>query len=275
MKEFNFDDPGNIVISQRMADYFFPDGNAVGKTIESNSWRGENKKFHVVGVVGNVKRTDYERPENNIYVKGDITFGKYQQNIVAVRLKPGVSEKDFADEFMTEMSRKLRIGNFYVKDIQSYDSIRNELNRGFGYTIAMTFGKIMSAFFLINILLCVMGTFWYRVSMRREEIGVRMAMGADKKKIRNMLFKEGLVLLSIAAVPAIAIELVLVITDIVSYGLPPRLLYPELIFDYPAARFIITNIMTWLILALVIVLAIWIPASRAVKLSPADAIQDE
>ena len=276
MDDFDFTDADNVVLSQRTADYFFPNGNAVGKTIQHKGWpTGVLETFNVVGVVGNVKRTDYERPESNIYKAGDLFFHKYMDEDLAVRLKPGVSEQTFAERFMTDMAAKMRIGNFYVKEINSYETIREQLNHEFGYTTLMSFGRIMASFFLINILLCVMGTFWYRVRMRREEIGVRMAMGAGKKQIKWMLFKEGLVLLSVAAVPAILIALHLVIGEVVDYGLPGDTLYPEYIIDYPVLRFVITNLLAWVILALTILASIWLPAYRAVQLTPADALHEE
>ena len=277
MDDFNFDNPDNVVICQRLADYLFPDGDAVGKTIEhDNRYEGKIDSYHVVGVVGDVKRTDYERPENNVYMREDLFFHRYLENSIAVRIKPGTSEQTFADRFMEDMGSKLRIGNFYVKDIESYKTIRDELNFSFGYTTEISLGRLLAAFFLINIILCVMGTFWYRVRMRREEIGVRMAMGADKKRIMWMLFKEGLVLLSVAAVPAVLIALQLVIAGVVDYGsVPSGTLHPEYIIDYPAARFLIGNLITWLILALTIVASIWIPAGKAVQQTPADALRDE
>ena len=221
--------------------------------------------------MGNIKRTDYERPENNIYMADDIIFHKYLTNNIAVRLKPGVSEQTFADRFMDDMSNRLRIGNFYVNEIKSFKTIRDELNHRFGYIMRISLGQIMSLFFLVNIILCVMGTFWYRVRMRREEIGVRMAMGANKKQIKWMLFKEGLVLLTVAAIPAIFICLQLVIVEYLSKDTS----HPEYIIDYPAARFLIANLITWLILALTIMASIWIPAYKAVQLTPADALRDE
>ena len=272
MNDFDLASPNNVVLSQRTADYIFPEGNAVGKTIQHDSWRtGEIESYKVVGVVGNIKRTDYERPESNIFMASDIMFRRYLSNDIAVRLKPGVSEQTFADRFMEDMGNKLRLGNFYIKEIKSFETTREELNHEFGYITRISLGQIMSLFFLINIILCVMGTFWYRVRMRREEIGVRMAMGASKKQIKWMLFKEGLVLLTVAAIPAIFICLQLVIVEYLSKDT----LHPEYIIDYPAARFLIANLITWLILALAIVVSIWIPAYKAVQLTPADALRDE
>ena len=276
MNDFDFSHPDNVVLSQRTADYLFPEGNAVGKTIQHDSRQtGEIETYKVVGIVGNVKRTDYERPESNIYMVDDITFHKYLSNDIAVRLKPGVSEQTFADRFMENMGNKLRLGNFYVNEIKSFETSREELNNIFQDTTKITLGRLMATFFLLNIILCVMGTFWYRVRMRREEIGVRMAMGASKKRIKWMLFKEGLVLLSVAAIPAIFICLQLVVGGVVDYGLPEGTMSPEYIIDYPVARFLITNLITWLILALTIVVSIWIPAGKAVQQTPADALRDE
>ena len=273
MNDFDLASPNNVVLSQRTADYIFPEGNAVGKTINHETWQtGEVETYKVIGVVGNIKRTDYERPESNIFMASDIMFHRYLSNNIAVRLKPGVSEQTFADRFMEDMGNKLRLGNFYIKEIKSFETIREELNHEFGYITRISFGQIMSLFFLVNIILCVMGTFWYRVRMRREEIGVRMAMGASKKQIKWMLFKEGLVLLTVAAIPAISIcGGLLVINEYLS----KNTLQPEYIIDYPAARFLIGNLITWLILVLTIVASIWIPAGKAVQQTPADALRDE
>ena len=61
------------------------------------------------------------------------------------------------------------------------------------------------AFFLLNVLLGVVGTFWYRTQQRSAEIGLRMAMGATRKGIFWQLVKEGLALLTIAFIPSAAI----------------------------------------------------------------------
>ena len=89
-----------------------------------------------------------------------------------------------------------------------------------------------------------------------------------------MLFKEGLILLTVAAIPALCIELQLVWTDVISYGLSKGTA-PEYLLDYPTFRFSATNIITWLILAVGILLAISIPAQRVIKITPADAMRDE
>lgn len=63
----------------------------------------------------------------------------------------------------------------------------------------------MGLFFLVNVFLAVIGTFWFHVSRRRSELGLRMAMGSTRKGIEGLMIGEGLLLLTIASVPGLLI----------------------------------------------------------------------
>ncbi len=119
-----------------------------------------------------------------------------------------------------------------------------------------------------------MGTFWYRIRVRRDEVGLRMAMGSTRTDIRKMLILEGLCLLAVVVLPAMLIEVQFVYLDLIdtlgqgknNLGyLPDRLVL----------RFILTNLLTWVLLAVAIVAAIWLPADKAAKMAPADALHYE
>lgn len=43
----------------------------------------------------------------------------------------------------------------------------------------------MGLFFLVNVFLAVIGTFWFHVSRRRSKLGLRMAMGSTRKGIEG------------------------------------------------------------------------------------------
>ena len=272
VKDFDWSDPKSMVVGQRTADALFREGNAVNQLVQNVF--DKNESYRVIGTVGDVNRFDYERLEHAFYTPFTLTENYLGNMWIAVRLKPEVSEKRFAEEFEPRIRKSLQYGNFYVKEVKSFKQIKRETADGFGIPNQNALGITLFAFFFVNIILCVMGTFWYRVQTRREEIGVRMALGASKWEIKKMLFKEGLVLLSVAAIPALCIELQLVWTDVISYGLAKGTL-PEYLLDYPTFRFLVTNIITWLILAVGIILAISIPAYRVVKITPADAMRDE
>lgn len=272
VKDFDWADPKSMVVGQRTADALFPDGNAVNQFVQGGFFKNELNR--IIGIVGDVNRFDYNRLEHTYYTPFTLTENDLGKMSIAIRLKPEISEKRFAEEFEPRIRKSLQYGNFYVKEVKSFKQIKRETADSFGIPNQNALGITLFAFFFVNILLCVMGTFWYRVQMRREEIGVRMAMGADKQDIKRMLFKEGLVLLTVVAVPAMFVELQLVLTDVISYGLYEGA-QPEYWLDYPVLRFLFTNLITWLILAVGIILAISIPAYRVVKITPADALRDE
>ncbi len=270
MRDFDLSDPLSVVVSERLVKELYPDGNALGQTVKNVS---SGQDLRIVGIVKDLKRTDYEIPQGYCFRGTDIADHLESEDlpVFVVHLKEGVSERNFEERFIETMSDELRFGNFYLKQIKSYRQIRTELNEEFGYLTLIRFGVVMSLFFLLNVILCVIGMFWYRVRLRREEIGLRMAMGADKRRIRRMLFKEGLMLLAVASLPAMLIESQLILAEVITYA-------PEttrLLIGSPVMRFVVTNAVTWAILALAIICGIWLPANRAVKYNPADALHDE
>jgi len=127
----------------------------------------------------------------------------------------------------------------------------------------------------VNIMLCVMGTFWYRIRVRREEIGLWMAMGSTHAGIRTLLFMEGLALLALVVLPAMFIEFQFVhagMIDTLGKQDNDMVVY---LTDRTGLRFLITNAITWLILSVSILLAIAVPANKASKMAPADALHYE
>ncbi|MCD8165848.1 MAG: hypothetical protein LUE93_06815 [Bacteroides sp.] len=74
-------------------------------------------------------------------------------------------------------------------------------------------------FFLVNIFLGVLGTFWFRTQYRRHEIGLRLALGSTRNQVQGLLMAEGVLLLILAFLPAV----------IVCYHLQ----YAEFVLSYP------------------------------------------
>ena len=129
----------------------------------------------------------------------------------------------------------------------------------------------LMAFLGLNILLCVMGTFWYRVRMRRGEIGLRMAIGSPREEIRSQMAREGICLLLMATPLALLIEAQFVMVGFLDIpkGTLPELYWPAIL----PLRFLLVNILTWILLAIVILLAVWLPASKAAEMEPAEALR--
>lgn len=272
VNDFDWSDPRAMVIGNRAMKTFFPDGNAIGGILENP--RQPDDYYVVKGVVGDIKRFDYERPQSALYTAERIKDDNIASWDIAVRSRGSVADKRFQEDFMKTMSRELRIGNFYLRGLKSYNRIEAETTFSFGQTNNVRIQTGMLLFFLINIMLCVMGTFWYRIRVRREEIGLRMAMGSTRLNIRRLFIWEGLCLLTVVLLPAMLIESQFVYLGLIStLGREPNSL--EYLPDRTVLRFILTNLLTWILLAVIIVAAIWLPAAKASRMEPAEALHYE
>lgn len=70
---------------------------------------------------------------------------------------------------------------------------------------------------MLNIFLGVIGTFWFRTQHRRREVALRMAMGSSRRGIFLRLMGEGILLLTVAAIPALIIAFNVGIAELVGY----------------------------------------------------------
>lgn len=269
--DFDWADPKSIVLGQQTWTSLAADDQK-GPLIIDDVYG--SKGFVVKGVVGDIKRFDYERPQETFYRVERVNSRNIWDMEIAVRVNEAVSDAQFQEAFKETMSRELRIGNFYLNGLKSYEQIHTETDYYFGVTGDIRIRKAMLLFFLVNIILCVMGTFWYRIRVRREEIGLRMAMGATRSAIRRMLFLEGGCLLTIAMVPALLIESQFVYLDLID-TLGQTKMDMAYLPDRTLLRFILTNSLTWLLMVVVITLAIWLPADKAAKMPPAEALHYE
>ncbi|MDR1332771.1 MAG: ABC transporter permease [Tannerella sp.] len=270
-RDFGLDDPRRIVITRSVAGRLFPDGSpAVGRTV---LYRRE--PYTVAGVIDDVKRFDYLRPQSTFYIFSDRhRAARLPDAAIAVRSHPSAG-KAFGEMFKADMTARLQVGNFYLRSIVAYTGVAEETAELFGISKDVRVRTYLMAFFLLNVLLCVTGTFRYRVNMRREEIGTRRALGASSSGVRNALLLEGLCLLTVAMLPAVAIEFHFVhagLIDTLGKNANETGLYLP---DRTYLRFLITNAITWAVMAAVIIAAIWLPARRAAALTPAEALHYE
>lgn len=272
--DFELADPKAMVIGHLAEAALFPNGKATGQVLESLREERTTEQFEVKGVIGDIKRFGYERPQQAFYtpVRANADNIKYME--IAVRSRENLPDTQFRQHFKERMSRELRIGNFYLKGLKSYNQINSDTDALFGMTNDYRIRTVLMIFFLVNIMLCVMGTFWYRVNVRREEIGLRMALGSTGSDIRKLLLLEGICLLLVVTLPAMLIE-----AQFVYAGLIDTLgLYDDNVGYLPdrtVLRFILTNFLTWLLLAVALVTVIWLPATKAARMAPADALHYE
>lgn len=272
MADFDWADPRAIVISRMAEKKLFPDGSAVGKEIVG-LW--SKTTYRVKGVIDDVKRFGYERPQAIAFYAERMNSSNPRMPIIMIRVKDDLPAATFIADFRQTMSGELRIGNFYLKNIVSFNKLEQNTHVTFGITNEVRTRVAMMLFFLLNILLCVIGTFWYRVNARREEIGIRRAMGSSGRDILRLLLLEGVCLLTLVTLLAMLIEAQFVYAGLIdTLGRDPESAGGYLP-DHTAVRFVITNVLTWLLMACIVSAGIWFPARAAAKLKPVEALRDE
>ena len=163
------------------------------------------------------------------------------------------------------MTSQLQVAPFYLFDIQSYKDQKIERDAAEGITPYIRSARLIVIFFVFNVFIGLMGTFWFRTRHRRSEIALRMAMGSSRGRIRWQLLGEGLLLLALASIPALTICINMVMADVI---------FTEAT-DATWGRFGICVSIVWVLMALMVIAGIWYPASRAMEVQPAEALHDE
>ncbi|KAA6335207.1 putative ABC transport system permease protein [termite gut metagenome] len=181
---------------------------------------------------------------------------------VCIRVHSSTSP-DFAEQLMKDSPRLYNVGNCYIQRIRSFEDVRSayqldEMNE------LKTRGYIVF-FLLVNIFLGIIGTFWFRTRQRQGELGLRLALGSTADGLKRLLINEGVLLLTLAFIPAVIICINIGYADLMQVWQ----------MEWGIARFVPGILITFVLMALMIVAGIWIPAQRAMKIQPAEALHEE
>lgn len=223
--------------------------------------------FRLGAALQNVRYSDFQQARSSysfVYNIEQLDRGFINpDNELCVRVKENM-DKDFIARLKADSESQYRIGNIYIADIRSFTDIRRSyqqsmMNELRNYTVGM-------AFLMLNIFLGLLGTFWFRTQQRRGEIALHKAMGATDGAVFGRLMGEGLFLLLSVTVPAVIIDVLLAHFELNSWRNGTTLEWPRLLFCVAA---------TFVLIAAMIGVGIGIPARRAMKVQPAEALHDE
>lgn len=193
---------------------------------------------------------------------------------ILLRLKEGVSMQRFLHEFKPWMVKELRAGNLFARSVQSYDKLIEDGEAG-GATAIYRRNLAMAAFFLINLCLGVIGTFWLQTRTRREEVGVILSFGGTPGYIVRLLMGEGVVLTFIAVLTGCLLYLQYALKEGLEKGsgwIDSTEIY--WVTDF-AQHFLIVSFIVFFIMLVVVLAGIYIPARKISRIPPTEALRDE
>lgn len=250
--------PDGGALNQRIANGGGTDANggALGQKITLGGEIDEAKLFTVVGVVGSVKQAALTegRGQGAVYLPFAYRENSYYFVITRTKQRP---------EAFAETLRKLvRAAD---PDL-AIDNIRSMETRVADSLITRRSSALLAGIFAgVALLLASIGTYGvlsYAVAQRTREIGIRMAVGAQREQIGAQFLKIGLRLLITGT-----------IIGLIAAALSGRALQ-SVLYDVPALD-PATFGATAAIMTVVCLAACWLPARRASRTDPMEALRSE
>ncbi len=254
---------GVAVIDQLAADRLWPKGEALGQRLRLVSSEGSEPptELEVVGIVGNVRaHVIASRPSPWLYVP----FGQETQSNVSLHLKTAALGAGGEKLLLEAVRREVRAADPRMP-VLAFQTLRSHLEKSIDYWIVRTAARMFSLFGAVALLLAAVGLYGvraYTVARRTREIGIRMAIGASAGDALRLILREGLLLAAIGS--GVGLLLSLALGKVVA-----GMLY-EVSFADP---FVL--VATPALLALVSLVACYLPASRAARIQPMVALRTE
>ena len=276
--EMSTDFHGNqtLVITRSLAEKAYGSAEAaLGKQIKSQySYNEEYFTQTIGGVVEDVSAYDNEYSSWMIFSpNGRATLSSTER--IAIRLKPGVNMRRFIEEqnyHIGELATEyLTLSGF--TSYQKVESRDKSFNKSHDYDFNLSVATAI--FFLINLCLGVIGTFWMQTKRRTEESGIMRAFGATLGRILGMFLAEGFILTTLSMIITCVLYLNYVKTGLgelcIAYSPQPD---PTWVANKPLHFLIISGIV-YLIILMVVSIGIAIPAWNICRTKVVDALREE
>jgi putative ABC transport system permease protein len=265
----NFDDhdvagaPLVIVINEAMARRFFPGAQPIGQYLITddvvNIRNGPRRKTPPLQVVGVVKDTKYislrEKTESIAYFPVAQAEALDDPRIFEIRTASDPALVHAAAEKAIASVDKTVSLEFQTLEAQVDDSLRQD-------HLLATLSGFFGGLALLVAMIGLYGVLAYTVTQRRKEIGIRIALGAQKHSIVGLVIRDVCVLLAIGISGGIAI----------AYW--ATRLMEEWLFGL-TARDVGTMIVSASMLVVVALVAAYLPARRATQTDPMLTLRDE
>jgi putative ABC transport system permease protein len=257
---------GVVIINQAMAKQFWPQGDpltdqiVIGKGVGPAFNEGPRQ---VIGIVGDVRDGGLnQEPQPAMYVPfAQVPDGVTALNSKLTALGWVVRTRGEPHALSVAIEKELReASGLPVARIKSMEEIvvSSTARSDFNMLLLTVFGCAA----LLLAAIGVYGLMSYSVEQRTQEIGIRLALGAEAGQVRNMVIAQGMAL-AIAGV-AIGMAAALALSRLIEtllFGVTAR--DPVVFIAVPA------------VLTAVALIAVWLPALRATRIDPIDALRCE
>jgi putative ABC transport system permease protein len=259
--------PGVVMINRAMARRFWPDGESIGAQITIGTVTSpQQHPLEIVGVAADVhERTDRGNDNDTtptIYTpvaqSSDGLTAYMVRSPMSWMVRTRVEPHSLMAALKTELLQAS--GGLPVVNIRSMDEIlsRSTARQDFHMALMLIFGGLA----LLLAAIGIYGVIAYSMQQRTQEIGIRLALGAEPRDVRNMVVMQGM----LPAIGGVVIGLAAAfgLTRLISsflYGVEAK--DPVVFVAVP------------IFLSTVALFAIWLPARRASRIDPIQALRSD
>ncbi len=244
------------VVDEDFARRYWPNGGALDQRIAVADQTDDAKLFTIVGVVGAVKQAELTEPQGQGAVYLPYAYRDSESIFIVTR----TSQRP---EAFAETLRKLVHA---AHPALAVDNIRSMKTRIADSLITRRSPALLAGIFAaVALLLATIGTYGvlsYAVAQRRREIGIRMALGAQREQIGAHFLSLGLRLLIAGTV-----------LGLIGAWMAGTAMQ-SVLFDVPPLS-VVTFLGTAFVMTAVSLLACLIPARRAALVDPVEALRAE
>ncbi|HEX5889681.1 MAG TPA: ABC transporter permease [Pyrinomonadaceae bacterium] len=247
-----------VIITETLARQFFPNEDAIGKRIKPgiNTIEGDTTTMReIIGVVGDVRNRTLDTEPKAAYFVPQTQVPFDQMAMVVKTAGDPHSLVSAATKQVAAMDQDIPV--FAVKTMEEYLSASVAAPR-----FSTTLLSIFAAVALVLTVVGLYGVMSYSVAQRTNEIGIRLALGAQSRDVLLMIVKQGSLLIVLGLVIGLAGAFAL------------TRLIASLLFGV-TAKDPLTFAAVAVLLAAVALLACYVPAWRATKVDPMEALRCE
>jgi predicted permease len=243
------------IVNRTMARKYWPGENPIGKRFSFKSATGPF--VEVVGIAGDGQYFFLSRDlQPYFYLPLDQNYSSFRSLLLRSSVPPESLMAPIQDEL-----RKLD-PNLPIFDLRTSEQMVNGIEGLLLFRMAASLAAIMGALGLVLAVMGVYGIVSFAVSGRTQEIGIRMALGAEARDILKLVARQGLQLVLVG----------LAVGLLAAWALTRTM--ASLLFGISATD-PLTYAMVAILLSTVAVAACWIPARRALRVDPMVALRYE